>query len=174
MKNLIAYFSHAGQNYFAGSYKMLAEGNAKKIANKLKALTNADIFEIETIKTYPTNYNECCDVAKKEQESGALPELKTKLEGSKEYSNLILCYPCWWGTMPRAVFTFLKAHDFSGANIYPLCTHEGSYMGHSEADIRTLLPNAHVFRGLAVQGSNAEKYDRELAAWLKQNGLIAQ
>ena len=38
--------------------------------------------------------------------------------------------------MPMVVFTFLERFDLTGKIIRPLCTHEGSGMGHSEQDIR--------------------------------------
>lgn len=64
---IVVYFSHAGQNYFSGGYKYLTEGNASKIAKKVKQKTNADIFEVVAEKPYPEGYKECCDVALAEQ-----------------------------------------------------------------------------------------------------------
>lgn len=58
-----------------------------------------------------------------------------------------------WGTMPMAVFTFLESLDFAGKTIKPFCTHEGSGMGSSEADIKRLCPTAKVASGLAIKGS---------------------
>lgn len=167
MKSLIVYFSHSGENYFAGGYRTVKEGNAKILATKIKNITGSDIFEIETVRTYSDNYKTCCDEALAEQRAGEFPELKTYLPSIAEYNNIILCYPCWWGTCPQAVFTFLKHYDFGGKTIYPLCTHEGSGMGRSEADIKRFCPTATVERGLAVQGSYAENADEKLKQWLK-------
>lgn len=50
--------------------------------------------------------------------------------------------------MPMCVCTFLEHFDFTGKTIRPFCTHEGSGLGHSEADIRGLCPGAKVERGL--------------------------
>lgn len=172
MKTLIAYFSHAGENYFGGEIKEIREGNAKVIAEKTRELTGADIFEIETVKTYSANYKACCDEALIEQRNGELPELKNYLQSIDEYENIVLIYPCWWGTMPQACFTFLDHYDFSDKNIYPICTHEGSGMGRSEIDIQKVQGGANVSTGLAIVGSTANDCDNKLNSWLKSNNLI--
>lgn len=69
---------------------------------------------------------------------------------------LILCYPCWCGTMPMPVWTFLESCELAGKRILPMCTNEGSGMGRSEADIRRLCPEATVEKGLSVKGSAVE------------------
>lgn len=170
-KTLIAFFSHAGQNYSDGQYKILSEGNTKRLAKKLSTIIDADLFEIETIKTYPENYKDCCDEALKEQRTNQLPELKNYLPTINEYENIVVMYPCWWGTMPKAVVTFLKHYDFSNKNIYPICTHEGSGMGSSERDLRNLLTTANIKGGLAVRGSNVDNSDSVLRNFVSANNL---
>lgn len=63
------------------------------------------------------------------------------------------------------VFTFLEHFDFNGKTICPFCTHEGSGMGRSEADIKKLCPGADVRKGLAIQGSLAAQAENELKKW---------
>jgi flavodoxin len=57
---------------------------------------------------------ETTEVAKKEQNENARPELSSHVEDLDSYSVIFLGYPNWWGTMPMAVFTFLEECDFSG------------------------------------------------------------
>lgn len=166
-KNLIVYFSHAGQNWFDGGLKEIKVGNTKVLAEKLSKILEADLFEVETIKTYPFDYRECCDEAQKEQRANELPELKKYLDGIDEYDNIILAYPCWWGTMPQAMFTFLNHYDFNGKNIYPICTHEGSGMGNSENDIKKVCSTAIVHNGLAVRGSTVYECEDKLNNFAK-------
>lgn len=167
MATLIAFFSHAGENYFVDGLKNVKIGNAEIIANKAKILTNADIFKIDTIKQYSNNYQVCCDEAKLEQQSGELPELKEYLPSIEQYDKIILIYPCWWGTMPQAVFTFLNHYRFDGKIILPICTHEGSGMGRSELYIVKTCKNAKVLKGIKIQGSYANVCDEILKNELK-------
>ena len=39
------------------------------------------------------------------------PELRGTLPDLSGYDTIVLGYPCWWGTMPQAVFTFLERHQ---------------------------------------------------------------
>lgn len=167
MKTLIAYFSHAGENYFSDGIKYVEVGNAEIIAKKLNQLISADIFKIDTIKKYSDNYRTCCDEAKLEQQKNELPQLIEYLPSIDQYDKIYLVYPCWWGTMPQAVFTFLNHYNFANKQIYPICTHEGSGMGRSEKDIMSTCPTAKVNKGLAIVGSFANECDNKLKEYLK-------
>ena len=65
-----------------------------------------------------------------------------------------------------AVFTFLEHFDFSGKTIKPFCTHEGSGMGSSERDIRTLCPGAELDKGLAIHGGSVHRSKKEIEKWI--------
>ena len=68
MKNLIIYFSHTGENYMSDGIRNIDKGNTEIVAEKIKELSDidTDLFKVETIKEYPYNYDECCDIAKQE------------------------------------------------------------------------------------------------------------
>ena len=200
-KTLIAYFSHTGENYFGGTIKNITKGNTAVVAETIARILNGefgedklgkqpqvatnthvvaeftqkatggDLFEIKTVKTYPVNYKECCDEAQKEGHANARPELAAAVPDISGYDTIVLGYPCWWGTMPQAVFTFLESADFRGKKILPFCTHEGSGMGRSESDIKKLCPKADVVRGLAINGSSCNSAEASVKNWLSSNGL---
>lgn len=171
-KILVAFFSHAGETYYAGGMKMLQKGNANIIAEKARNMLKADMFEIKAENEYPQNYNECCKVAKDELMTNKRPKLLGYLEDLDDYEDIVLVYPCWWGTMPMPVFTFLEHYDLSKKNILPICTHEGSGMGKSESDLSSVCENSNVCAGLAIQGTSAENCDAKLKGYFKANGLL--
>ena len=168
-KTLVAVFSRADENYAVG---FIEKGNTMILAEMIAERTGADLFEIRTAKPYPVDYNECTDVAKKEQNENARPALAEDKDISG-YDTIFLGYPCWWGDLPMAVFTFLEAHDFSGKRVIPFCTHEGSGMGRTEGSLRKTLPGAKILKGLAVRGATAQNSRDEarktVTSWL--NGL---
>ena len=170
-KTLIAYFSHTGENYFGGTIKNITKGNTHVVAEFAQKVTGGDMFEIRTVKTYPVNYQECCDEAQAEGRANARPELAVAVPDISGYDTIVLGYPCWWGTMPQAVFTFLESADFSGKKILPFCTHEGSGMGRSESDIKKLCPGSNVVKGLPINGSACNRAEENLKQWLASNGL---
>lgn len=71
--------------------------------------------------------------------------------------------------MPMCVFTFLERFDFTGKTILPFCTHEGSGLGRSAADIKRLCPGAEVRKGLALHGGSVQSARPAIARWLEEN-----
>lgn len=167
MAAIIVYFSRKNENYVNGEIKNLSVGNTEIAANTLQQLTKADMFQIQPVQEYAKNYNECIAQAQSDQRRNARPELKAYPEDFDKYDMVYLGYPNYWGTMPMAVFTFLEHFDFSGKTIFPFCTHEGSGMGHSEADIRQLCPTAQVKKGLALRGGSIRYSKPEIKEWLE-------
>jgi len=165
-KILIAYYSRKGQNYVGNRIVNLAVGNTEVAAKMAQELTGGDLFEIQTVKSYPVDYTETTEVATVEKRTNARPELSTHVGNMDQYDTIILGYPNWWSTFPMAVFTFLEEYDFSGKTILPFCTHEGSGLGNSVGDIKRVCPAPTVEKGLAIQGSSVKNAKETLKTWL--------
>ena len=170
-RTLIAYFSRADENYFGGAMRYVKTGNTEIVVDKMKDMIDADVFRIEMKEPYSPVYMTCIDEAKKDQANDARPELVTIPESIDGYDDIILAYPNYWGTYPMAVATFLDSFDFDGKTVLPLCTNEGSGMGHSESDLKKALPGAEIKRGLAITGSRAADSEEIVKRWLKENGI---
>ncbi len=164
-KNLIAYYSRKGQNYVNGDIENLAKGNTEIIAEFIQKAVGGDLFEIDTVKEYPIDYTECTIVAKEELKQKLRPELKNYIASIDEYDTIYLGYPCWWGTMPMACYTFLEHYDFSGKVIRPFTTHEGSGLGGSVSQIKKTCPTASVLTGLAIHGAEAATAEKQVSNW---------
>lgn len=162
---LVAYFSHAGQNYVNGEIVELAVGNTEVAAKKLAEITGSGLWRIEQEEAYPEDYHELTEVAKKELRARARPALKSGLPNLGGVHTLFLGYPNWWGTMPMPVWTFLEGLDTAGKKIAPFCTNEGSGMGRSEKDLRALCPRADILPGLALVGHKVAGADGLLRDW---------
>lgn len=91
-KVLVAYFSRAGNNYQVG---YIEKGNTHIMADMIAENVGADTFEIKTVKSYPEDYRECTEVAAKERENNARPELSSKVPNWQDYDTVFLGYPIW-------------------------------------------------------------------------------
>lgn len=69
-----------------------------------------------------------------------------------------------------AVYTFLEQVPLTGVTIHPFCTHEGSGLSHTVADIRAAAPGAIVTAGLAIQGSRVDAARPQLEKWVRETG----
>ena len=92
-KTLIAYFSHAGQNYSHGSIRNLAVGNTEVVAKKIHAMIDSDLFFIDTIRKYPDDHMKKIEIAKREFNENARPELAARVESMEAYDTVIVAYP---------------------------------------------------------------------------------
>ena len=168
MKNLIIYFSHTGENYMSDGIRNIDKGNTEIVAEKIKELSDidTDLFKVETIKEYPYNYDECCDIAKQELNKNTRPELKQYLDSLDGYETIYIGYPIWWGTCPMAMFTQLEKLNFFGKVVKPFSTHEGSGLGFSMSDIRRYCVGAEIKEGLAIRGSDVNNAKQQLENWI--------
>ena len=170
-KTLIAYFSHAGQNYSHGEIRSLPVGNTEVVAKKIHDLIDSDLFFIDTVQKYPDDHMKKIEIAKQEYNDNARPELTARVENMDEYDTVIVAFPNWWTTMPMALFTFLESYDFSGKTLCPLITHGGSGFSNSLNDIKKLCPGADITEGLAIHGDNAATCGKAVEKWLNKIGL---
>ncbi|GMO33396.1 MAG: flavodoxin [Termitinemataceae bacterium] len=168
-KILVAYFSESG--------------NTRVVAQLIQSAVGADIFEIKTVQTYPKEYNPLITLAQREQKENARPALAASVSNMDSYDIIFVGYPNWWGTMPMALFTFLEQYNFAGKKVVPFCTHNGSRLGSSEADLKRLIPKATVLEALAIRGGRSGSFElgspkerdtvqKEVSAWLRRLGMV--
>lgn len=156
-KVLIAYFSWGG--------------NTKGIAEEIQSQTGADLFEIELVTPYSTDYNTVLDEAQRDQNEQARPELAVHVENMDEYDTIILGYPNWWASIPMPIASFLEEYDFSEKTIIPFCSHGGGRFGQSLTAIAKLAPNSVMGEGLSVHYSGDGSLPDDISEWLYANGI---
>ena len=152
---LIAYFSWGG--------------NTRGIAEEIQRQTGADLFEIEMVTPYSTDYNTVLDQAQEAQNNQDRPELSTHVEDMSQYDTVILGYPNWWASIPMPVASFLEEYDFSGKTIVPFCSHGGGRFGQSLTAITKLAPDTVLGEGLAISYSGGPSLSADVATWLRAN-----
>lgn len=153
-KTLVVYFSHTG--------------NTKTLANIIHEKVGGDIVELVPVKSYPTSYDACVEVARTELDQQARPKLQTTIADMGSYDTVYIGYPIWWSTIPMPVATFLESYDFAGKTVIPFCTHGGSGIADSESDIKKLVPKATMLDGLAVSGGSASSAQSDVTSWLRK------
>ena len=167
-KALVVYYSRKGENHMPGGIQVLEKGNTEYAAEHIAKALGADLFEIDTVVPYAADYRACCGQAVAEAKAKARPEIKGYVEDMSQYDTIFVCFPCWCGTAPMCVFTFLEHYDFSGKKIAPLCTNEGSGLANSEKDLEETCKGATILSGLSVRGHQAKDSYDVIAAWAKE------
>ncbi len=167
MSSLVIYFSRSGENYFGGELKNIEKGNTEVIAEYIQELDDADLFKVEPAVEYPADYMKCIDVAKKEQQQDARPEIKQTLDDISQYETVYIGFPNWWGTLPMPMFTQLEKLDFTGKVVKPFVTHEGSGFGSSQKDLAKLCEGGEIKKGLSIPGANVYGVKDTVKLWIE-------
>ncbi len=158
-KILIAYYSRTN--------------NTAAVAREIQSRVGGDLFQVETQQAYPADYRETTEVASVELKDNARPALARTISKDEmaKYDVIFVGYPIWWGTMPMAMFTFLEQFDLSGKIVIPFCTHGGSGIARSPADIAKLAPNSTISEGLAIRSDSVGQAAGPVSEWLRQLGM---
>ena len=156
-KTLVVYFSWSG--------------NTEEMANHIAEQTDGDLLEIEPQTPYPDDYNETGDVAEKERDENARPEIANLPDSIEEYGTILVGYPIWWHTAPMIIGTFLENYDLTGKEIYPFtqsASMDTEQFKNSMDFVRENAANANVHDGLFLSESDTDGID----AYLLENGLL--
>ena len=146
-------------------------GNTEEMASYLAEQTGGELLEIQPETPYPTDYNECGDVALEERDSNARPAIADLPESIEEYDTILIGYPIWWHTAPMIIGTFLENYDLTGVEVYPFtqsASMDTEQFDNSIAFVRENVQEANVHDGLFARPSDTETID----AYLSENGLV--
>lgn len=158
--------------------------NTKTIAEIIQKNVGGDLVELELQNPYPENYKAIVEQVSKENESGFLPPLRTKIENIEKYDVVFIGFPTWGMKLPPPMKSFLKQYDLKGKTIIPFNTNAGYGIGSSFDTVKELSTESKVLDGFTMKGGverdgilfvmegkkkvEAEKKVRE---WLTRIGL---
>ena len=166
-KSLIIYFSRADENYFGGEMKYINKGNTEVVAEYIRDIIKADIFKVEPLNSYASNYMKCIEEAKIRTREHNAP-IKENIPDISQYEVIYIGSPIYWGGMPEELFTALKGHDYNGKIIRPFTTHEGSGLSGVPSQLKEICVGAEVLEGLAILGSQVTTSKAKVEEWINQ------
>lgn len=145
-KTLVAYFS--------------ASGVTKKVAEKIAAAVNGDLFQIEPAIAYSEEdlnwMNKNSRSSLEMSDKDFRPAMIKKELNLSEYDSILLGFPIWWYVAPTIINTFLESYDFSGKKITLFATSGGSGFGNTVQELRNSAPDAHIVEGKIMNMASAE------------------
>ena len=133
-------------SYFDGRKALVAYfswgGTTQRMAQQIQEITGADMFRIEPVVPYPTEYTPCTEVAREEKDSNARPAIKDRVQNWDDYDVVFIGCPVWWWTTPMIIHTFCESYDFKGKTVVPFCTYAATYRDETLAEIVNSTPDA--------------------------------
>ena len=128
-------------------------------------IIGGDLFKVEPLNPYPTNYMECIEEAKVRTKEHTAP-IKENVPDISNYEVIYVGSPIYWGGMPEELFTALQGLDYSGKIIRPFTTHEGSGLSGVPRQLKEICVGAEVLDGLAIVGSQVKNSKQKVEDWI--------
>lgn len=126
--------------------------NTKAIAEIIHRNVGGKLVAIELEKPYPENYEVTVQQVVKENETGYLPPLKTKIDSIQKFDLVFVGFPTWGMKLPPPMKSFLKQYDLSGKTVVPFNTNGGYGVGTGFETVKELCPNSKVVDGFEMKG----------------------
>ena len=147
-----------------------ATGTTKGVAERIAAITDADLYKIVPAQAYSSedlNYNDPDSRATKEQNNPSVrPEIGSKKIDLSGYSRVFIGYPIWFGQEPRIMDTFVETYDFGSITVIPFCTSGSSGIGQSGKHLKENAGSGNWLEGQRFSGNVSED---DLRTWI--NGI---
>jgi len=103
-------------------------------------------------RPYPENYRAIVDQVAKENSSGYLPPLKTKIDDIAQYDIIFVGFPTWGMQLPPPMKSFLSSYNLKGKTIIPFNTNAGYGIGSTFKSVEELAPDSKILEGFSIKG----------------------
>ena len=137
-------------------------GVTKKIAEKVKAAFDADIYSVEPEKPYGS-YLSAVVRAGLEKLAGKPAALKTAAADFSSYDLVFIGFPVWYGTLPDFLQEYVRGAGIAGKRVIPFATAGANGKEGSLKTLKKLLPDSEITDYFFT--SNREPADAD--AWIK-------
>jgi flavodoxin len=117
----------------------------------------------------------------KENETGYLPPLKTKIKSIEKYDVVFVGFPTWDMKIPPPMKSFLKQYDLSGKTIIHFNTNASYGVESGFETVKELCAKSTVLEGfeirggierdgvyLAIKGEKANEAESKVKKWLQK------
>ncbi len=159
--------------------------NTKTIAEFIHQKVGGTLAALELETPYPADYNATVEQVARENETGYLPPLKTKIERIEQYDFVFVGFPTWGMQLPPPVKSFLRQYSLNGKTVIPFNTNAGYGEGSSFQTVRELCAQSTVLEGfvtrggverdgqnLVIKGARAEEAQKEIESWLRKIKML--
>lgn len=158
--------------------------NTKALAEIINDQVGGTVVELELENPYPENYRAIVAQVARENETGFLPPLKTRIENLDRFEVVFIGFPTWGMQLPPPMKSFLHQYDLSGKTVIPFNTNAGYGVGSSFKTIEQLCPDSRILPGFStkggierdgvlfvMEGEKEKEVQQEVRKWLERLNL---
>lgn len=127
-------------------------GNTQAIGQIIQKNVGGKLVGLELVNPYPQDYHAQVAQVVRENESGFLPPLKTKIDSIEQYDIIFVGFPTWDMQMPPPMKSFLKQYDLSGKTVIPFNTNAGYGVGSGFQTVKEICHQSTILEGFSTKG----------------------
>jgi flavodoxin len=159
--------------------------NTKAIAEIIHNKVGGTMVALELERPYPADYSATVQQVARENETGYLPPLKTKIDRIEQYDVVFVGFPTWGMQLPPPMKSFLRRYSLKGKTVVPFNTNAGYGEGSSFQTVRKLCPQSTVLEGFVTRGglerdgqylvikeARAEEAQKGVERWLRKIKML--
>ena len=159
--------------------------NTKVIAEIIQRHVGGRLVALELATPYPANYQATVQQVARENETGFLPALRTKIASIQTYDVVFVGFPTWGMQLPPPIKSFLRQYDLRGKTVIPFNSNAGYGVGSSFETVKALCPNSKILEGfttkggverdgqyLVIKGEKAKEAEADVKRWLQKINVI--
>lgn len=159
--------------------------NTKAIAEIIQKNVGGTLVSLELQNPYPENYQAIVAQVARENETGYLPPLKTKIDSIEKYDTIFIGFPTWGMQLPPPVKSFLKQHNLRGKTVIPFNTNAGYGIGSTFQTVKDMAPDSKILEGFStrggierdgiyfvMEGEKEKQAETEIKKWLQKIEII--
>jgi len=161
--------------------------NTKAVAEMIQKNMGGKLVALELVTPYPEDYKTTVQQVVRENESGYLPPLKTKIDNIQQYDIVFVGFPTWGMKLPPPMKSFLKDNDLSGKTVIPFNTNGGYGIGSCFQTVEEMCSKSRVLEGFSIGGGQeinglylvikdekAKEVEIEVKKWLQEIKLVKE
>jgi len=161
--------------------------NTRAVAEMIHAYIGGKLVALELEHPYPENYRQTVDQVVRENETGYLPPLKTRIDSIENFDVVFIGFPTWGMKMPPPVKSFLHRYNLAGKTVIPFNTNAGYGVGSGFETVKELCPKSKVLEGfemkagaerdgqyLVIKDEKAKEAESQVKKWLQKIKLLKQ
>jgi flavodoxin len=155
LKVLVVYFS--------------ASGVTRGVAERLAAVTGANLYEIKPMKPYTAAdldwRNKQSRSSLEMTDQNSRPAIAKTLADLQGYDVVYVGFPIWWNTRPAIINTFMESYDFKGKTVIPFATSGSSSIIKACEDLKKAYPLVNWKAGRLLNNASKE----EMKEWVDES-----
>ena len=123
-------------------------GVTKGIVERFPLEEGDRVIELIPSVPYPKSYFKTLARAKAEIEGNVSVDLENAKQDLGNYERILIGFPIWFWTCPKAVASFISENNLKGKTIYPFCTSGGIQITEAVDEIKRTADGAIVKKGI--------------------------